>query len=618
MRQKSDSSTSNRIRRVPAFSRRVAFTLVLAFFCVISSHEARAQSFTRLQTILDEYPQRQLSVLEELAADDSLSPPARAAALLLTGGETDGLLEQIKAASLSLMDAAALMRLLFDDRTASQLTDETKSALNAELNEFFKLRAESLNEEDPPGSPESRELARLALLSMRSQTREDDSDDELRERLSEWLARRIEYGMEARGSAFRGVTLSFLLLLADGSADESIRLQATACLDMIAADWAHESLNGVWGGARLRTLDRLEPPPGDRIGFIWFGAEPAEDAIAPAMLHPAASGYRPPVSIIRIGAEREDRSAYDIKTRYFTRDGEETLEGRKYTYVDPSFILGSFCLRDQRVPWQSRPWELIVWDGESARNRIFAFAGDQLFSGSDGETGSYDLWNASVHQHRNVLFCRFHRNGRVSEGNERERFRQLPARLWIDQSLQPVEQLNGWWFCRIGGVFIAFRPIEGRSYWWRSAQSAGNRGEASILGFQDLDSAMLIEVENEDRFLSFEEFKRQVSHAPLIAEGQSVAFVSRRGDVFLFPLDDSEFLVNGFPVDPQSDREYQLYNSRFVYAEPGDGMFRAEWKPFSVSIDRSDPSAPIRVEKPDPEGDRASQPAVTFPYQPRR
>ncbi|MDP8243809.1 MAG: hypothetical protein P9L94_06990 [Candidatus Hinthialibacter antarcticus] len=609
-------------------------TTIAAWVC----GNAFSAPLTHLQKLLDEFPDRQAQCLREVAESNNAPLFLRGAAKLFLGEPTEDSLASLTAVSgdqLSMMDATVMLRILLVEDYAESVPDNVRAILEANLIEFFQKREDVLLNELDVREPESRFVLRHTLRLLWAQyaksrevvfslAGEQDAAAAYQASLGqmrEWLAQRLQYGLVDRGSAYRNRTLSCLLLLYDATEVDELRRQVEVCLDGAAADWAQESLDGVWGGARLRSLESISPLPGDRAGFIWFGSKQRDlSGVAdPAALHLSASQYRPPAAVIRIGAEREERAAYEVKTRYFESPQGDHQEGRKYAYVDPDFILGSFVLRDEAVPWQSRPWELTLWDGDSAENRIFAFAGRQFFSGARPPyDAGYDQWNASVYQYKNVLFSTFHRSDYHQPGKQKldRRYQKQPVRIWIDRSLQPVEFKDGWWFARLGGVYLAFRPIQGLSYWWRDIETESGEG-ASILALQDLDSPFLLEVEQAERFLSYERFQQQVVDAPYIVEHNSVTFVSRKGDVFLFPLDGGEFLVNGYEVDPWDDNDYQLYGGRFVTAEPGPHSFKAEWKPFGVLIDRSDPFLPVRILKPDPQGADWMKQEVSFPYRPR-
>ena len=607
--------------------------LLAAWMCA----NALSAPLTHLQQLLDEFSKRQSECLKVIADSENAPLFFQSAASVFLGETTDQAVQSLTAVSgnqMSMMDVTVMLRILCIENVSQHLTDAARAGAEASLIEFFQKRKAFFENAIDERDSESQWVLRSTLSLLWAQYAkshevaffldEQKTDAAYINRLAAmraWLAERLQYGLADRGAAFRNRTLSCLLLLYDAAEDAALKKQVEACLDMAAADWAQESLHSVWGGARLRSLESITPLPGDKAGYIWFGAKDRAltDEVDPATLHFASSQYRPPAAVIRIGAEREERAAYEIKTRYFEKRGGDNLEGRKYSFVDPDFILGSFSLRDETTPWQSRPWELTLWDGKSAENRIFAFAGRQFFSGARPPYNEdYDEWNASVYQYKNVVFSIFHASDQHLAGKDRPnlRYRKLPLRIWIDRNLQPVELKDGWWFARLGSVYLAFRPVCGLSYWWRDIETETGKG-ASVLALQDLDSPFILEVEQAERFLSYERFQQQVIEAPFIVEHNSVTFVSRRGDVFLFPLDGGEFLVNGYEVDPWSDPEYKLFGGRFVEAQPGTDIFKAEWKPFGVFIDRNDPYSPIRTLKPDPQGVDWMKQAVSFPYRPR-
>jgi len=81
-------------------------------------------------------------------------------------------------------------------------------------------------------------------------------------------------------------------------------------------------------------------------------------------------------------------------------------------------------------------------------------------------------------------------------------------------------------------------------------------------------------------------------------DSDSITYVSRRGDVFLFPLNGGDFLVNGRVVDPPQDPAFQLYASPFIQSQYGSGLFKAEWRGSSLTLDFQDPKHPQRIMEP--------------------
>ncbi len=140
------------------------------------------------------------------------------------------------------------------------------------------------------------------------------------------------------------------------------------------------------------------------------------------------------------------------------------------------------------------------------------------------------------------------------------------------------------------------KRISGKSYWWRDIEfGEGAAGFASILSFLELETAFVLEVEEAERFSSFDQFKQQVIEAPFEADRNSISFVSRQSDVFLFPRNDGSFLVNGKEIDPINDSSYDLFSSPFVHSQYGSGVMKVDWPPDSVTLDFRDTANPKRI-----------------------
>ena len=583
-----------------------------------------------LQFIQEDFTSRQHNSLQEIAHRISSSTPEKGAAQLFLQESLDQAnadLLECKGDQCDLVFGTILVRILQGYSTQSQLLfPATRNHLEKQVGQFITAQGnEFLNTHKNSPESESRELMRASLLLLWANYVQSASvefrwpderthlqhQDQYTKELNHALDLRSKYGSPERGSPYYLYTIAALLNLRDYSADAILRKKAEAVVDWLLVDIALESIGGLWGGARCRGLEAVVPLPGHRLQYILFGQElvSAQDPEThPLTLIFAQTGYRPPPFIVRLGAERKTRGSYEVKTRYCEdlNDPEKAGTGLKYAYVTPDYILGSFPLRDGRVPWQTRPWDLLVWDGESIRNHLFTFTGNQLFSGSyPPYIDSYYLWNSTCYQYKNVLFCRFQRSDRKRPGSRGAeepvdaRFEQLPTRVWISNDFAPVMEENGWWFSRLGEIYLAFRPLRGRSHWWRTVELGKQiSNAAAILAFQDLDTPFLLEVEQKSNYSSFEQFKKQVLAAPLTVDKQSVTFVSRRGDVFLFPLDQGDFLVNGRVVDPWKDPAYDLFSSPYTNQKYGSGLFTGKWNPFSLTLDFRNSSSPQRIVEP--------------------
>lgn len=573
--------------------------------------------------LLEEYPQRQESILREAVNFSSAPATTRMAAYLLLGESeaANALIDSVSDEDPTLVDGSIWLRILYTPETNANLSDENRRRIESLLRDFIENDAVfTTPEPTAPLLSESHNLLKLSILFLWALYQSDlqetansfnDVIQELQNDIHDWMDKRGRFGFDEQGSAYYLHMLAGLLNLSDFSPEPTLRVKSAAIIDLIVADIAQSSIGGLWGGPRQRTLEAVAPIPGNRMFYIFFGQTLAREhdlMIDPASIHLAASNYRPPAALTRLGLQWQERDIIENKIRFTRTPGKPNPQGlgRKYAYVTPQFILGSFSLRDEEVPWQSRPWDLLVWDGEHAHNHIFAFNGRQLFSGGRPPYAAEHFhWNATVIQHRNVLFCRFHRSDRKRADRDPalpldRRYAQQPTRIWFPDVFHPVEEGGDWWFCRMGEVYIALRPLDGGGYWWRTVQTrTPATREASILTLQNLESGFILEVDLASRFTSFERFKQQVQEAPLVVEPDSVTFVSRRGDVILFPLDNSDFLVNGRSIDPSGDPEYQLFSNRYIASEYGSGLFEANWPPFSHWLDFSDPNNPIRrMEQP--------------------
>lgn len=582
-----------------------------------------------IQAIQKAYPQRQEQILKNIAKPESL-PIEQAAALFFLGLEPDHvnyLLSAFTAKEASPILCALILRIL-NARPSKPgiLTEQTIHHLETELAEW--IRTQSLRITAPDLTvplPENRSILEDSILRLWANHVDEATPDYqwpdktdngkhkiLHEKeIHQWLDHRLRYGFIERSSPRLYQSMVALLNLRDWSQPSPLTIKAEAVIDLILADMVQESLQSQWGGIHCNDAESLSPQPCNRLQYLLFGWPEAVDMQSiddSIVLHLCQSQFRPPSVFIRLAQEYSLRGTYEIKNCFYrkSKNPDDSDRLKKYGYVTPNFILSSFQLRDESVPSLSRPWDLMVLDENEIGHHLFSFTGTDLTSGgmSPPDQESY-LWNSTVFQYKNVLFCRFARcNRRRPTTNNNEeftdlRYAQLPTRTWIPNAFAPVTQEGSWWFSKMASVYIAFRPLSGRSYWWRTADRGTNGGEGtSILTFQDLFSPFLLEVETDSHFTSFDQFKNQVMNSPLEIDNDSITFVSRRGDVFLFPLDDGDFLVNGRKIDPSTDSTYQLFTSPFIHSDFGSGIIKAEWQGYSLLIDNSDPNNPKRIAEP--------------------
>ncbi len=616
---------SNSLKLV--FARLILFSLVTALQLIFTLFSfSKDSTLPTVQTIIDEFPNRQTQCLEEIANHVMSSTYEQGAALLLLKEnipKANTLLREFNQKKSDILDCSVLMRILRSYSDSPQiLYHETRRQLETQIRHYIEREWNSLTKfRTDSHTPISHIVLSQSLLLLWSDQVESSTseykwpDNQSNTKHRETILAELnslfdlwgQYGFGERGSPYTLHILAALLNVRDCYPDDTIRTKADAMADLLVADIAQESVGGLWGGVRRRSFEAITPLPGSRLLFLFFGQKrifEQEEQIDPLTFIWSHTQYCIPAVLVRIGYERENRGEYEVKTRFYLnrKNPENSGTGRKYSFVTPTYILSSFYLRNEQVPNQTRPWDLLVWDQKGEGNHLFLFCGNQLFSGGyPPYTDSYYLWNATCLQYKNVLFCKFHRSDKKKEGSRGieepvwRRFEYLPTRAWIQNSFIPIVQETDWCFAQAEGIYLAFRSLSGRNYWWRTAVLENRIGTAAaIMGFLELDTGFLFEIEDADHFSSFDDFKEQVLNAPLQMDKESVTFVSRNGDVFLFPMDQGKFLVNGEPVDPLSDPTFDLFSSPFTHSAYGSGFYEFEWAPFSHTIDLRDSGKPLR------------------------
>jgi hypothetical protein len=588
------------------------------FFLFVTQHSFSTETYLGVAA-------RQEACLQQIISSEDISDFDRSVAQCITEEKLETAnrsLALVEDNQLNLARCAVLLRMLILTKDTGIITPATRITLENTLSEFIKSSLPQLSfQSDEMIEPESLQLAKPMIILLWCQytevsdlrydwftpesrnIRKTNLMKQLNDKIDQWL----KTGFLFRGSHEYTVIITSLINLHDLIPDESLQIKTAALTDILLGETALETIDGNWGGTRQNTQTLLSSSSVQWLSYLLFGTPKPEDiqGIDPSILILCSTGYRPPPLIEKLGKEKEHRGIYELKHKYntYTQSLEQTEEVRKYSYVTPQYILSSFQLNQQTVPWQARPWDLMVSSEDKHTTHVMSFAGKQFFSGKDVmNPDEFDVWNATMLQYKNVLFCQYQKCSHMKVLPELEKeffipnFAQLPSRIWIPNTLAPIEQDKGWRFINTGTVFIAIRPVPGDSYWWRTAE-AGENGEetASILGCRDLYAGMLVEVETESsRVSSYNQFKQQVLDAPLLIDDDSVTFVSRRGDVFYFPRKGGEFLVNGIKIDAQNDSKYDYFSNPFIQSKWDSGIFDAKWNALSLRIDMSDPANPIR------------------------
>lgn len=596
------------------------FWFGLLLLLALSIHAQEPSITERVQN----FSQRQNDYLLKIASAPENSTREQAIAMVLAGlKDESSIFASIRTEEITALEFSVLLRVLHRALTESWiLSEESQKNLSTEMGKTLLNGGASLMQvgrrEDAGESEELLRLSNLylwALHLIQSQNvfvwpdkkKSEEYESGYLQAIQEILSRQAKTGFAERSSGYYSLLAAALFNLRDFGGRTQIVTKADSLLDVLFLDIAQQSLDQGWGGAHSRTFERISPLPGGWLQTLLFDLP---EPILPqaftdwTLFHAADTRYQPPEILLKVGSDRRQRGSYEVRNQFPSQSDEKPLQ-EEYTYVTPEFVLGSFSLRNEAAPTQSRPWDLMVWDDQKGENHLFSFLGAQMYSGGHNNDEEFYLWNSTVMQHKNVLFCQFHRSDRKRMSHQGEKFKidrnyaRQPARVWVADAFSPVSEEEGWWFCDTGRVYIAFRPLEGNAYWWRTAETSDPMdGGAAILSFLNLDTALLLEVDEASRFSSFEQFKNQIKTSPLKVDEDFVTYVSRRGDVLLFPRKMGDFLVNGRNVNSQLSENKDLYFSPYLRSQFGSGIYIAEWKPFALHIDLSDDENPKRVLTP--------------------
>ncbi len=608
-------------------------TLSLLFFALASwSVSCAFAENVDIRIIQKEYNLRQQNILGEITDRTERVNIERAAALLFLNRrppQTNLILRAFDHQKASSLQCTIPIRILCAHQNNLCKLDETVLIhLRTEMTQWIRSRSlENSTSIATKHSPESSVILDLSTLMLWAKYVEDATlgykwpdkksnqiqQTRFNQEIYQWLDQKSRYGFNDCSSSELLDCIGALLNIHDWCDDPILETKSAAVIDLVLSDIVQESLAGQWGGVRGRVANSNMHQDNYYINYILFGL-PVPDNLQPSFdavsLNLSLSKYRPPGVLVKLMREYDDRGTYESANFLYANNRNKIAEDanglKKYSYVTPSYILSSFQLRSQTTPWHSRPWDLLVLDENNFGHHLFAFTGNELISGGkQAAQDEYYLWNSTCFQYKNVLFNRYHRCDRVrlnlTDSGEflDDAYVQWPTRIWIPNTFAPVIQDQSWCFSEVGAIYLAFRPLKGRSYWWRTTELDPRTGSgSSILTFQNLYTSFLLEIESASNFISFDQFMNQVINSPLKIDNDSVTFVSRRGDVFLFPLDEDEILVNGNTIETLADSSNKLFNSPFIQSEYGSGVLDAQWKGYSLHLDLRDSEKPIRVVKP--------------------
>ncbi|MFW6354311.1 MAG: hypothetical protein ACOC3I_08005, partial [Verrucomicrobiota bacterium] len=377
-----------------------------------------------------------------------------------------------------------------------------------------------------------------------------------------------------------------MLMLATWAEDPAMRLRGQMMLEYILADFAADSLEGLYIGAHARTDDRgvLEPWYNLSTFFAWLFWDniPPPPNYGGWGLYFAAVGHRSafvqPEVIRKIATERDGPYLHrEVKrTRHRWRNSDlRNAPVYKQSYVTPEYAVGS-SQGGLLQPIQQHTWDLTwaVDDPRGVHNTLFALnphwsaeelqmyftempdsmpeavtrQGKPTYMAEDTFLGGSPY--EQVYQEKDALVALYF----PPEGANHEH-----VNGFFSKDLTHLEEdPSGWIFARGGDALVAWYPLA--SYRWEPLENGGQR-----LVSPSRANGLVLQVAAADEFPDWEAFKAAIRDLPLetsIAPKPMVRFTTLRGDRLEAAYGEDP-VVNGSRVD---FARWDLFAGQFLHA----------------------------------------------------
>lgn len=342
-----------------------------------------------------------------------------------------------------------------------------------------------------------------------------------------------------------------MLYLASWARDPAMRQRGRMMLDYILADFAVETLGGIYVGSHARTDETSVVEKWNALssffGWLMLGNCPPPAAYGGWGLFfaVAADHYDLPEVIYRIGTDRSGSYTHfeRKRTRHRWRNsGVRNAPVYKTTHVTAEYALGS----DQGgllQPIQQHSWDLTwaVPDPRGVHNTIFSV---QPYHGPF-ELMMYftempdQMPEAVTHQGKPSYMS----EGKLLGGSPYEQIFQQDDALvslvhvapeaphqqvngFFSKDLARLEEdASGWIFAQGGGTYVAYRPLA--PYTWTSIEKGGRR-----LLSPHARNGTILQAAAAREFADWEAFKAAIRRLPLtinLSPEPAVTFTTLRG-----------------------------------------------------------------------------------------
>lgn len=467
-----------------------------------------------------------------------------------------------------------------------QLTEEAREDLRRAWKTYFPFR----------GDTENHWLLYYTSLYLTSQIEPNaswytgktskENMQEAGDYIRHWMDLTLDKGQgEYDCTHYIGVYLLPLSYLAAWAEDKELQQRARMMIEYITADFAAETLHGVFVGSHARTDDRqvLEKSWGVSSEFSWLFFNEGLDMPVHSgypMYYLLASAQEPPPILQKIATDRS--KPYVHRERKRTRNRwryNDELHGKVYktTYMTNDYAVGS----DQGgvlQPIQQHSWD-VTWhvpDTRGVHNTLFTT--HPYSSGYELQmyfTPMPDYFLDEVLRSKKT----YDSPDKWIGGSPYEKIMQdldtvialydiKPGTRWphihgfFSKDLKQLkEDPSGWIFVQGGETYIAYFPLA--PYEWKKMENGGRE-----LFSPHLKNGAIVQAAYVSEFASFEAFQAKIrslrmTHA--VTPAPSVDFQSLRGHRLQFTYGKTP-LVDGKPIEYE---KWPMFDGPFVYGAQG-------------------------------------------------
>lgn len=372
--------------------------------------------------------------------------------------------------------------------------------------------------------------------------------------------------------------------------DDRLRELVRMMMDLLLADMAVDSLDGMYCGAHGRiygphAMDHAEEPTYP-LTYLYFGQQDPASILAAPLVDALVSSYRPPPLVIRMAHDRS--ASYENRERKPLFDaedvlGERPLAGsiRKLTWMTPQYALGTVTQQDaypadSRAAWyahhEQHEWDLTI-TGRSTRCRLFTHHPGDAGNEHGYWTGDLKCGCGHFFQHRQAVVALYD----IPEDQPYDFIHAYVPRDAFDEARQD----GAWLFLRASEVFVALRMLGGHEPTtegpWTAVEvrSPGRRNGA------------ICEVGARDAFDSFDVFRRAVADARVVFDANTMTLSYHSVQAGVLTLDAR----GRREIDGQAaNLDYATYDCPFLRSAWDSGVVHMSHEAEQMTLDfRNEP-----------------------------